>query len=205
MSKCFYSTDGTNTSGPISLEELKNLYREGKISAFGLFAEEDTYPGDPTYSVGSYSCWKPALYLSENTPATQFPSQLGVLGRYVGALIAANITDPLKFEAARLHFVGTDYFSVSLISSGLPIHYPASSILSLREWPSPVPYLIHRPIDLTLRQGTLSKIFTGKIEEKQPEFIKVQVTAPLAIEIYHNVIYNSGGSLGIGIGMAIPI
>jgi hypothetical protein len=204
MNKYFYSTDGVRTIGPVDIEELKQLHLSAKISDFTLCAKED-------YDLSNhYPSWFPATALDHgitaiNTPREPCATQLGILGRYLGAVVAANATDPVKFEGAGLVFVGADYFSLRPMSSELPIHYSLRSILSLREWPMTVPYAIHRPVDLTLKQGALSKLFSGKIEDKPPEYMKVDVSTRLVIEIYHNVIYSGRGGAGVGVGVAIPI
>lgn len=211
MNKCFYSTDGITTIGPVTIEELKELHRCGKISDFALYAEEELH------NPNVYVSWLTVLSLtgpSNRRAASDAPcaTQLGILGQYLGALVAANATDPLKFQATWLVFVGADYFSLRPVTSKLPIHYPLSSILSLREWPVTVPYAIHRPVDHTLKQGTLSKLFTGKIQDVlgknqdgKPEFAPAWLTTPFAIEIYHNVIYSSGGGVGVGVGVGVAI
>jgi len=204
MDKYFYSIDGIKTIGPVSADELKELYRRSAISDFSLVASEGPANRESYYS------WFPMFVLerqSKSRPenAPEASNQLGILARYLQALVAVNSTDPSKFEAARLAFVGTDFFTVKLAASNLPVHYPIQSILSLREWPINVPYAIHRPVDLTLKQGALSKMFLGSNEEKQSELMKAELQTPLAIEIYHNVIYSNGGRGSFGVGLAIPI
>jgi hypothetical protein len=202
MTKCFYSINGIETIGPVGIEELRELHRDAKIPDFALYSQEDRF------TPNSYPSWFPASSLAEpKNSKSDAPSdnQLDILRKYLGAAVAANTADPSKFEAARLVFVGADYFSLRPVSSTLPIHYPTHSILSLREWPTAIPYTLRRPVDLTLKQGAISRLFTGDIQDRPAEFENVQLMAPLVIEIFHNVSNTRRSGVGVGVGVAIPI
>lgn len=206
MTKYFYSLDGVTTAGPVTSEELKEMHTRREINDFSLCSSEKPEAGI------QYHHWFPIVYLDDatldtNTQKALPGSMVEILRRFEGAIVAANLTSPSELEAVWLSKVGDDYFSIRPRTATAPVHLPLKSMLSLREWPTDVSFSIHRPVDRTIKRSALGKMFHSDVKYRKPEFMKVELTAPLVLEVYHNPVYRGGAQtfFGTGVGFSLPL
>lgn len=197
-SKFFYSPNGVDTVGPITADKLLHLHKNGTISDFTLCAEEcrESYP--EWYPVTSVT----GEITRRNRPISNPPTQFHLLSSHVDFLVAVNNASDSSIKLGWLDSVNEDYISICPVNSKWPIHYAIRHILSICESPCFLPYEIRRPIDSTIKQGTLSKIIgvAGR-----SEYVTIRAAASLTIEIYRNVVITQSRTNNSGVGVTIGV
>ena len=154
----------------------------------------------------SYDFWRPVS--RHNLKRQDFDSRsheggslAEILKIYSGWFIGLNLTQPKEFDVVQLVRTERESFGVSLRGSEDIFHYPYTQVLSVAETMAQIDCEIHKPVDLTIKQGAFSKFFKGDIQEAPVDWVKVKIEVPLLVEVNHLIVYK--GSVGVGVSMPL--
>lgn len=200
--KCFYSRDGIRPEGPVNFSELKQLHAKGELENGAICSVQNANE--------TYELWRPVSRY--NLKRQEFDSRshqverlADILRIYSGWFIGLNLTNPKTFDVVHLMRVERDFFGVCPRGSDDSFYYPCTQVLSVAESMKQIECQIQRPVDLTIKQGTLSKFFQGDIERLPTDWVKAKIEVPLLVEVNHLIAYKGPIGVGVGVGVSTPI